>query len=240
MKALLPQLKEWIPAGIDISILTDRTTTIRASVHDMQFTLGLTILLVMSRRVRFSPAPDADDRGRDNGAAVACRHVRRDVGRRVFDQQSHADGARRCRRLRRRRCDRDDRERLSQHGSGHEADAAALAGSQQIGFTVISISVSLIAAFIPVLFMSGIVGRLLHEFALTLTFAIAISAVVSLTVTPMICAHFIKRRRRGARNLADRIFEGALGLVVGAMRSRSELRFAISWSCSRSSSRRSC
>ena len=65
---------------------------------------------------------------------------------------------------------------------------AALAGSRQIGFTVMSISVSLVAVFIPVLFMPGILGRLLHEFALTLTMAIAISALVSLTLTPMMCA----------------------------------------------------
>ncbi len=94
--------------------------------------------------------------------------------------------------------------------------SAALDGSRQIGFTVVSISLSLVAAFIPVLFMTGIAGRLLHEFALTLTFAIVISAVVSLTVTPMICAHFIKEGAEAHRNLADRIFEGALGLVVSA------------------------
>ena len=73
------------------------------------------------RRVRFSQALDADDRGRYYGAAFACGHMRCDVGGRVFDQQPDADGARRRRRLRRRRCDRDDRERLPQHGKGHEA-----------------------------------------------------------------------------------------------------------------------
>ena len=72
---------------------------------------------------------------------------------------------------------------------------AALDGARQIGFTVISISVSLIAAFIPLLFMGGVVGRLLREFSVTLVFAIAVSTVVSLTVTPMICAHFVRRRR---------------------------------------------
>ena len=69
---------------------------------------------------------------------------------------------------------------------------AALDGARQIGFTVISISVSLVAAFIPLLFMDGIVGRLLREFSVTLVFAIAVSTVVSLTVTPMICAHFVQ------------------------------------------------
>src|SRR6185437_9470612 len=93
---------------------------------------------------------------------------------------------------------------------------AALEGARQIGFTVISISVSLIAAFIPVLFMTGIVGRLMHEFALTLTFSIVISAIVSLTVTPMICAHFIKSGAGERKYLADRLFEGALRLIVRA------------------------
>ena len=69
---------------------------------------------------------------------------------------------------------------------------AAIEGARQIGFTVISISISLVAAFIPLLFMGGVVGRLFREFSLTLTFAIAISTVVSLTVTPMICAHFVQ------------------------------------------------
>ena len=99
---------------------------------------------------------------------------------------------------------------------------AALDGARQIGFTVVSISVSLIAAFIPLLFMDGVVGRLLREFSVTLVFAIVVSTVVSLTVTPMICAHFVKapaepgchalrprRRRRpglaGARLCAARL-----------------------------------
>ena len=69
---------------------------------------------------------------------------------------------------------------------------AALEGARQIGFTVLSISLSLIAAFTPLIFMDGLVGRLLREFSLTLTFAIVVSTVVSLTVTPMICAHYIK------------------------------------------------
>ena len=69
---------------------------------------------------------------------------------------------------------------------------AALEGAKQIGFTVLSISLSLIAAFTPLIFMDGIVGRLLREFSLTLTFAIVVSTVVSLTITPMICAHYIK------------------------------------------------
>ncbi len=73
---------------------------------------------------------------------------------------------------------------------------AAIEGARQIGFTVMSISLSLVAAFIPLLFMGGVVGRLFREFSVTLAFAIAISTVVSLSVTPMICAHFVQASRR--------------------------------------------
>ena len=79
---------------------------------------------------------------------------------------------------------------------------AAIEGARQIGFTVISISISLVAAFIPLLFMGGVVGRLFREFSLTLTFAIAISTVVSLTLTPMICAHFVQAGAEPGRHLA--------------------------------------
>ena len=79
---------------------------------------------------------------------------------------------------------------------------AAIEGARQIGFTVLSISISLVAAFMPLLFMGGVVGRLFREFSVTLTFAIAISTVVSLTLTPMICAHFVRKRAEPGRHLA--------------------------------------
>ena len=107
---------------------------------------------------------------------------------------------------------------------------AALDGARQIGFTVVSISVSLIAAFIPLLFMDGVVGRLLREFSVTLVFAIAVSTVVSLTVTPMICAHFVKEppSRDGTR--LDRIVEAVHGLAdarLHAARSRPSCTIAL-------------
>ena len=85
---------------------------------------------------------------------------------------------------------------------------AALVGARQIGFTVMSISISLVAVFTPLIFMGGIIGRLFREFALTLTFAIAVSAVVSLTVTPMICAHYIRTGHSDQRNWFDRSGRG--------------------------------
>src|SRR5262249_55506760 len=91
---------------------------------------------------------------------------------------------------------------------------AALEGARQIGFTVMSISISLVAAFTPLIFMSGIVGRLFREFSLTLTFAIAVSTVVSLTVTPMICAHYLKAGHDARTNWFDRVVEWTLSRIT--------------------------
>jgi multidrug efflux pump len=216
VKALLPQLKEWIPAGIDISILTDRTTTIRASVHDMQWTLGLTVLLVMAvvfvflRRSTPTIAAGITVPLSLAGTCAAMWAAGFSINNLTLMALAVAVGF-----------VVDDAIVMIENvyrnmERGMKPVQAALDGARQIGFTVISISVSLIAAFIPVIFMTGIVGRLLHEFALTLTFAIIISAIVSLTVTPMICAHFIKSGAGERKYLADRIFEGALNLIVRA------------------------
>ncbi|MBS0235694.1 MAG: efflux RND transporter permease subunit [Proteobacteria bacterium] len=216
VKAVLPQLKEWIPAGIDISILSDRTTTIRASVHDMQFTLALTILLVMSvvfvflRRSTPTIAAGITVPLSLAGTCAAMWASGFSINNLTLMALAVAVGF-----------VVDDAIVMIENvyrnmEKGMKPLAAALEGSRQIGFTVISISISLIAAFIPVLFMTGIAGRLLHEFAMTLTFAIVISAIVSLTVTPMICAHFIKAGAEEHRNLADRIFEGVLAAIVRA------------------------
>jgi multidrug efflux pump len=91
---------------------------------------------------------------------------------------------------------------------------AALEGAKQVGFTVLSISLSLIAAFTPLIFMDGIVGRLLREFSLTLTFAVVVSTVVSLTITPMICAHYVRETTSDRAIWLDRMIEGTLSRVV--------------------------
>ncbi len=91
---------------------------------------------------------------------------------------------------------------------------AALRGSRQIGFTVISISVSLVAVFIPLLFLGGILGRLMHEFATTLTLAVVISAAVSLTLTPMLCGRFLAARSSARATWIDRLFDGAFATVL--------------------------
>lgn len=216
VKALLPQLKQWIPAGIDISILSDRTSTIRASVHHMQWTLGLTVLLVMSVVFVFLRRPTPTVAAGITvplslaGTCAAMWVAGFSINNLTLMALAVAVGF-----------VVDDAIVMIENvyrnmERGMKPLKAALEGARQIGFTVISISVSLIAAFIPVLFMTGIVGRLLHEFAVTLTFSIIISAIVSLTVTPMICARFIKGGIDARQNLADRLFEGALKRVVKA------------------------
>ena len=208
VKALLPQLKHWIPGRHRhlYPVGPHRNHPGLRSRHAVD--PGVDHPAGHVGCLHLLEARHADGCSRHHCAAIAGRHMRGDVGRGIFDKQSDADVVcGRCR-LRCRRRHRDDRKRLPQHGTRHEAEEAALEGARQIGFTVISISVSLIAAFIPVLFMTGVVGRLLHEFAMTLTFSIVISAIVSLTVTPMICAHFIKSGAGERKYLADRLFRG--------------------------------
>ncbi|ACI93182.1 multidrug resistance protein MdtC [Afipia carboxidovorans OM5] len=214
IKDLLPQLKQWIPAGVEVSTLTDRTGTIRASVEDMQWTLGATALLVMAvvfiflRRgvptiaagVSVPLALAGTCAGMwaagfsiDNLSLMALAIS---IGFVVDDAIVMIENMHR---------------NLEQ---GMTPARAALEGAKQIGFTVLSISLSLIAAFTPLIFMEGIVGRLLREFSLTLVFAIAVSTVVSLTVTPMICAQYIKHAHNEKENRFDRLVEGVLSRVL--------------------------
>ncbi len=205
---LLPELRQWIPAGIEISVLADRTQTIRASVRDMQLTLAATILLVMLVVFVFLrrgaptiaagvtvPLSLAGTCGAmwvagfsiDNLSLMALIVS---VGFVVDDAIVMIENM------------------FRYLESGASPLRAALKGAQQIGFTVISISISLIAAFIPLLFMGGVVGRLFREFSVTLVFAIAISTVISLSVTPMICAYFVRSPPSSSATRFDRIAEG--------------------------------
>ena len=231
---LLPELQQWVPAGLKISVLADRTQTIRASVDDMQLTLAASVVLVMLVVFLFLRRVGADRGGRHHGAAGAGRHLRLHVGGRLLHRQSVADGAGRERRLRGRRRHRDDRERFPQSRARAFAFKGRAAGARQIGFTVLSISVSLIAAFIPLLFMGGIVGRFFREFSVTLAFAIAVSTVVSLTVTPMICAYFVRVPPSPDATWLDRMMEGVM-LAPGPLL-RPQLTTALSTAISRSSS----
>ena len=124
--------------------------------------------------------------------AVSDRHFRRDVHAGLQPRQPLAHGADHLDRLRRRRRHRDDREHLALSGDGRQPMEAALKGSGEIGFTIVSLTVSLIAVLIPLLFMADIVGRLFREFAVTLAVTIILSAFVSLTLTPMMAARILK------------------------------------------------
>jgi multidrug efflux pump len=214
VRALIPELRKWIPGGVEISTLVDRTGTIRASVEDMQLTLLATVFLVMAvvfaflRRLTPTIAAGVSVplalAGTCAGMWLAGFSIDNlslmalaiSVGFVVDDAIVMIENM--YRNLER----------------GMRPYQAALEGARQIGFTVLSISLSLVAAFTPLIFMDGIVGRLLREFSLTLTFAIVVSTVVSLTTTPMICAHYIKAVTSGSATRFDRIVEGTLSRMV--------------------------
>jgi multidrug efflux pump len=214
VRALIPQLKQWIPGGVEISTLVDRTGTIRASVRDMQLTLLATAFLVMVvvfaflRRITPTIAAGVSVplalAGTCAGMWLAGFSIDNlslmalaiSVGFVVDDAIVMIENM----------------YRNLEHGM--RPYQAAVEGAKQIGFTVLSISLSLVAAFTPLIFMDGMVGRLLREFSVTLTFAIVVSTVVSLTITPMICAHYIKAATSRNATWFDRIVEGALSRMV--------------------------
>src|SRR5262252_3899686 len=211
---LLPELKRWVPAGIHFSILTDRTRMIRASVRDMQRTLGATIVLVMLvvfiflRRLSPTIAVGITVPLSLSGTCAAMwfagfsidnlslMALAVSVGFVVDDAIVMIENT--FRNLER----------------GLSPMRAAIASARQISFTVISISVSLIAAFIPMLFMGGLAGRLFREFSVTLALAIAISTFVSLSVTPMICARFLRETPGDRGTRFDRLVEGVLATMI--------------------------
>jgi hydrophobe/amphiphile efflux-1 (HAE1) family protein len=216
IRALIPELKRWVPAGVDISILSDRTVSIRASVFDMQLTLGLSIALVMLVVYVFLRRPTPTIAAGVTvplslaGTCAAMWLAGFSVNNLTLMALVVSVGF-----------VVDDAIVMIENmfrnlEAGLRPMRAALEGARQIGFTVISISVSLLAAFIPLLFMDGVVGRLLREFSVTLAFAIAVSTVVSLTVTPMICAHFVKAAPSPDATRFDRIVEAILGWSVRA------------------------
>jgi len=212
--ALIPEIKRWIPAGIDISVLSDRTTTIRASVLDMQLTLVGTIALVMLvvflflRRATPTAAAGVTVPLSLAGTCalmwcvgfsinnLSLMALAVSVGFVVDDAIVMIENV------------------FRNMEKGHSPLRATIEGARQIGFTVVSISVSLIAAFIPLLFMGGIVGRAFREFSITLVFAIIISTIVSLTVTPMICAHYVRSIPSATETRFDRIVEWFLSRMT--------------------------
>jgi len=214
IRALLPQLEAAMPQGIKVSILADRTETVRASVHDVQFTLVLTIALVIgviyfflgSARATIIPGVAVPlaligtfgvmklvDFSLDNLSLMALTIS---TGFVVDDAIVMI-------------------ENISRHiEEGELPFRAALKGAKEIGFTIVSLTVSLVAVLIPLLFMSGLVGRLFREFAITLAIAIGISALLSLTLTAMMSAWILKPHHETKPILIVRAFEhGFTGLT---------------------------
>jgi multidrug efflux pump len=215
IKRLLPQLQQGLPVALDVAVLTDRTTTIRASVSDVEFELGLAVLLVVLviflflRNLPATIIPSLSvplslvgtfgvmyllGFSLDNLSLMALTIS---TGFVVDDAIVMIENIARY------------------VEAGDSPMEAALKGSAQIGFTIISLTVSLIAVLIPLLFMGDVVGRLFHEFAITLSVTILISAVVSLTLVPMMCARLVRHRTDAQRSRFDLAAERGFDWVIG-------------------------
>jgi len=217
--AELPRMRRAMPAGVDLNIVNDRTTIIRASIHDVQFTLVLStalvvlVVLIFLRTIRATiiagvalPLSLIATFGvmwfagfsLDNLSLMALTigtgFVVDDAIVMIENIVRHMEG-------------------------GENALDAALRGASEIGFTVISLTLSLIAVFIPLLFMTGLVGRMFREFALTLTIAVVASAIVSLTLTPMMCARLLRHGASAENAFTTRFHELTEGTVEAYRRS---------------------
>jgi len=192
VQSLIPQFKASIPQGIKISVVMDRTTTIRSSLSDAEATLIIAMLLVIVvtylflGNVRAMLIPGVAVPLSLLGTFCVMRFLGYSLDNLSLMALTIATGF-----------VVDDAvvvlENISRHlEMGVNPFKAALDGAKEVGFTVLSMSLSLIAVFIPILFMGGIVGRLFREFSVTLAIAILMSLIISLTVTPMMCAHFLK------------------------------------------------
>jgi multidrug efflux pump len=215
IQSLLPQVLASLPAAVDVSVLSDRTVTIRASVSDVEFELSLAVVLVVIviflflRTIPGTIIPSLSvplslvgtfgamyllGFSLDNlslmALTIATGFVVDDAIVMIENIARFVEG-------------------------GMDPLEAALRGSEQIGFTIISLTISLIAVLIPLLFMGDVVGRLFHEFAITLAVTIVISAVVSLTLVPMMCAKLIRHRPEGERTHFDLKAESAFNYVIG-------------------------
>jgi multidrug efflux pump len=213
LRDLIPQLQASIPGAIDLSVVLDRTSTIRASLHDVEFTLIISVLLVTMvvfvflRNVRATIIPGVAVPVSLVGTFGVMYLLGYSLDNLSLMALTIATGF-----------VVDDAivvlENISRHReAGLTPLEAALHGASEVGFTVLSISLSLVAVFIPILLMGGMVGRLFREFAITLSAAIAISLLVSLTTTPMMCAALLQpetgRRNRLYRG-TEHVFEWML------------------------------
>ncbi len=222
IKALLPQLQASLPSSISVKILTDRTNTIRASVADVQFELMLTIGLVVLviflflRNLSATIIPSVAVPLSLVGTFGVMYLLGYSLNNLSLMALTISTGF-----------VVDDAivmiENISRYlEEGKRPLEAALLGSEQIGFTIVSLTVSLIAVLIPLLFMGDIVGRLFREFAVTLSVTILVSAVVSLTLTPMMCAKILKHKPASQQGwfyrASERGFEAVIALYAKTLR----------------------
>jgi multidrug efflux pump len=214
VKALLPQIETGLPAAMDIAVVSDRTTTIRASVADVEFELGLAVVLVVLvifvflRTIPATVIPSLSVPLSLVGTLGAMYLLGFSLDNLSLMALTVSTGF-----------VVDDAivmiENIARYvEAGEPPLQAALKGAGQIGFTIISLTVSLLAVLIPLLFMGDVVGRLFHEFALTLAVTIVISAVVSLTLVPMLCARLLRHRPDTARSRFDLAAERAFTWTV--------------------------
>ena len=214
VKALLPQLKDSLPAAVSINILTDRTVTIRASVEDVQHELLLTIALVVMvmflflRNLAATIIPSVAVPLSLIGTFAVMYLLNYSLNNLTLMALTISTGF-----------VVDDAivmiENIMRYiEEGESPLEAAFKGSQQVGFTIVSLSVSLIAVLIPLLFMGDIVGRLFREFAVTLSVTILVSAIVSLTLTPMMCAKLLRHTPASQHGWMYRLSESAFESII--------------------------
>jgi hydrophobe/amphiphile efflux-1 (HAE1) family protein len=218
IKASLKGMSALIPPGIHLETVVDRTQTIRASVKDVEFTLLLScalvvmVILLFLRSIQATLIPGAAVPLSLLGATAIVYLVGFSLDNLSLMAMTIAVGF-----------VVDDAivvvENIFRHlEAGTTPLQSAIKGAREIGFTVISISVSLIAVFIPLLLMGGIVGRLFHEFAITVTAAIVVSVVVSLTLTPMLCSRFLVSEHDREHGRLYRVIERGFDLLLGGYR----------------------
>jgi multidrug efflux pump len=227
IKRLLPQLTSSLPASVKVTVLTDRTTTIRASVSDVQFELMLTVFLVVMvmfvflRNVRATIIPSVAVPLSLVSTFGVMYLLGYSLNNLTLMALTISTGF-----------VVDDAivmiENITRYiEAGERPLQAALKGSEQIGFTIVSLTVSLIAVLIPLLFMGDIIGRLFREFAVTLSATILASAAVSLTLTPMMCSRLLKRTPDATKGRVYRASERAFQAVIDFY-SRT-LRWVLGW-----------
>jgi multidrug efflux pump len=222
IKKLLPSLSASLPTAAEVTILTDRTVTIRASVHDVEFELSLAVILVVLviflflRSIPATVIPSLSVPLSLVGTLAVMYLVGYSLNNLSLMALTIATGF-----------VVDDAivmiENISRYiEEGMTPLDAALKGAGEIGFTIVSLTVSLIAVLIPLLFMGDVVGRLFHEFAITLSVTIVISAVVSLTLVPMMCAKVLRHHDPGEESAitrwANEKFQALIDLYAAALR----------------------